>query len=109
MCFFIYAKQIDSTTNQHRLHTLSKSLLRIFPMTALCERMRRETSPTGLLSGVSLHCLSSFTDYTCVLPVTQRTQKLFIYFLKKEKKNLVTNHSAFLNEIIQLCEPQFVV
>lgn len=70
-----------------RLHTFPKSLLRIFPVAALCERARCETCPTGLFSGVSSHCLSSFTDYTNVFPVTQRTRKLLIsFFFQGEKK-----------------------
>lgn len=75
--FFKNTKQKHATANQHRFYFLFFS----FPMAALCEGVRRETSPTGLLSGVSLHCLSSFTDYTCVLPVTRDDTKAARSFL----------------------------
>lgn len=69
-------------------YTFSESLLKMFPKPSLCEQVRSETSPTGLLSGVPLHCLSSFTDYTCVFPVTQRKKKAVnvVFFLKTYHK-----------------------
>lgn len=88
-------------------------------MNALCERVRCGTSLTGLLSGVSLHCLSCFTDYTNLFPVTQRTRKLIISFFYiytykiiidwGKKTNLVASCAAFLKENVRLIVGLFCV